>query len=63
MKKRSKIRIFYVFTQLVYAGKRGIFIFQPISSCDMSKGRFFGMLISNREEFFGSHPPGGVHGG
>ena len=29
----------------------------------MSKGRFFGMLISNMEEFFGSHPPGGVHEG
>ena len=63
MKKRSKIRIFYVFTQLVYAGKRGIFIFQPISSCDMSRGRFFGMLISNLEEFFGSPPPGGVYRG
>ena len=43
--------------------KRGIFIFQPISSCYMSRGRFFGMLISNLEEFFGSHAPGGVHGG
>ena len=29
----------------------------------MSRGRFFEMLISNLEEFFGSHPPGGVHGG
>ena len=29
----------------------------------MSRGRFFGMLISNLEEFFGSHPPGGVNGG
>ena len=63
MKKRSKIRIFYVFTQLVYAGKRGIFIFQPISSCDMSRGRFFGVLNAKLEEFFGSHPPGGVHRG
>ena len=40
-----------------------IFIFQLISSSDMSRGRFFGMLISNLEEFFGSHPPGGLHGG
>ena len=43
--------------------KRRIFIFQPISSCDMSRGRFFGVLNSKLEEFFGSHPPGGVHGG
>ena len=43
--------------------KMGIFIFQPISTCDMSIGRFFGMLISNLEEYFGSHPPGGVHCG
>ena len=44
-------------------GKRRIFIFPPISSCYMSRGRFFGMLFSNLEDFFGSHPPGGVHGG
>ena len=45
-------------------GERGrSFIFQPISSCNMSRGRFFGILISNLEEFFGSHPSWGVHGG
>ena len=44
-------------------GGRGGFYFQPISSCDMSSGRFFGMLISNLEEFFELHPPGGVHCG
>ena len=44
-------------------GEEGIFIFPPISPCEISRGRFFGMLISNLEEFFGSHPPGGVHRG
>ena len=43
--------------------KRGIFIFQPISSCQMSRGRYFGVLNSHLEEFFGSQPPGGVHRG
>ena len=28
----------------------------------MSKGRFLGVLIPNLDDFFGSHPPGGVHG-
>ena len=29
----------------------------------MSRGRFFGLLNSNVEEFFGSHPSGGVNRG
>ena len=29
----------------------------------MSKGRFFGVLIPNLDEFFGSHPSGGLHRG
>ena len=45
-------------------GKRGIFIFQTTSSCEMiSRGRFFGVLNSNLEEFFGTHHPWGVGGG
>ena len=29
----------------------------------MSRSRYIGSLNPNLEEFFGSHPPGGVHGG
>ena len=45
-------------------GGKGIFIFQLISSFEMSRGRFFGVVNSNLEEIFGSPPSsGGVPGG
>ena len=53
-------------------GRRRLFLFWPISSFVMSKGRFFRLLNSNLEQFFiygdfhllyqdffGSHPPWG----
>ena len=44
-------------------GEKGIFIFQLISSFEMSRGRFFGVVNSNLEEIFGSPPSsGGVPG-
>ena len=45
----------------VYTGdgggdKKRVFLFSQISTCEMSRGRFFWVLNSNLEEFFESHP-------
>ena len=43
-------------------GREASFIFHPISSCEMSRGRFFEALNSNLEEFL-DHIPLGVYMG